>query len=106
MGRKIQMITTSCWISTFLRFFQTLHNFFTGAHNKVDDDVVNRICRDNNKPLGSNDLKVKLALIALDSRIDGAQRFVVIMADFDDNIIRNFVRSTYKNDKCLRYLNT
>ena len=27
--------------------------------DKVADDVVNRICRDNNKPLGSNDPGVK-----------------------------------------------
>ena len=32
---------------------------FTGAIDKVADDVVNRICRDNNKPLGSNDPGVK-----------------------------------------------
>ena len=60
---------------------------FTGAHDKVADDVVNRICRDNNKPLGSNDPGVKLALIALDSRIVGAQKFVVITADSVHHII-------------------
>ena len=32
---------------------------FTGALDKVADDVVNRICRDNNKPLGSNNPGVK-----------------------------------------------
>ena len=45
--------------STFFEILQTLPKFFTGAHDKVADDVVNRICRDNNKPLGSNDPGVK-----------------------------------------------
>ena len=76
-----------------LRFFQTLHNFFTGAHYKVADDAVNRICQYNNKLLGSNNPGVKLALIALDSRIVGAKRFVVITTDSVHHIIRNFVQS-------------
>ena len=32
---------------------------YLGAPDKVADDMVNRICRDNNKPLGSNDPGVK-----------------------------------------------
>ena len=32
---------------------------FTGALDKVTDDVTNRICRENNKPLGSDDPGVK-----------------------------------------------
>ena len=32
---------------------------FAGALDKVVDDVVNRICRDNKKPLGSNSPGVK-----------------------------------------------
>ena len=75
MGGNIQMFT-NCRVFTIIQqkdqIFDTLHNFFTGAHDKVADNVVNRICRDNNKPLGSNDPRVKLALIALDSGTIGA----------------------------------
>ena len=34
-------------------------NYYSGAPDKVADDMVNRICRDNNKPLGSDDPGVK-----------------------------------------------
>jgi hypothetical protein len=101
MGGKIQMFTTSSRIFTITHpLFKNSSDFthcFTGAHDKVADDVVNRICLDNNKHLSSNNPGVKSALIALDSRMVGAQKSIVVTAVSVHHIINNFVRTTCKN---------
>ena len=60
--------------------------FFKGAPDKVADDMVNRICRDNNKPLGSNDPGVKCnqSYLILSPALTPASSQVILDPDNDE----------------------